>query len=93
MPRGSRSLIFLKIPLSYPLLKNVRKADTEPEKRNEGGGGGEGVRRGGKGKKEKGKKGGKKGKSGTSGREGGYFWTGEVGSREVVGQRGRGRER
>lgn len=37
MPRGSHSLIFLKIPLSSPLLKNVWKADTKLEKRNKGG--------------------------------------------------------
>lgn len=36
MPRGSHSLIFLKIPLSSPLLKNVWKADTKLEKRNKG---------------------------------------------------------
>lgn len=36
MPRGSRSLIFLKIPLSSPLLKNVWKADTKLEKRSGG---------------------------------------------------------
>lgn len=41
MPRGSHSLIFLKIPLSSPLLKNVWKADTRLEKRNKEGGGGE----------------------------------------------------
>lgn len=37
MPRGSHSLIFLKIPLSSPLLKNVWKADTKLEKRNKRG--------------------------------------------------------
>lgn len=37
MPRGSHSLIFLKIPLSSPLLKNVWKADTELEKSRRGG--------------------------------------------------------
>lgn len=36
MPRGYHSLIFLKIPLSSPLLKNVWKADTKLEKRNKG---------------------------------------------------------
>lgn len=51
----------------------------------------------GKGKKNRRKKE-KRKKSGvadiTSGRDGGYFWTGEAGPREVVGEKeGEGRER